>query len=49
MFAYEAITAYAVLELAKACWNAEIKGDTAPDRPWMGLASELLEELSGCL
>jgi hypothetical protein len=37
------IAAYAVLELAKACWNAEIKCDTAPDRPWLELASELLE------
>ncbi len=32
-----------MLELAKACWNAEIRGDTAPDRPWLELASELLE------
>ena len=37
------IAAYAVLELAKGCWNAEIRGDTAPDRPWLELASELLE------
>jgi len=43
IFAYEAVTAYAVLELAKACWNAEIKDDIAPDRPWLELASELLE------
>lgn len=37
------VAAYAVLELAKACWNAEIRGDAAPDRPWLELASELLE------
>jgi hypothetical protein len=32
-----------VLELAKVCWNAEIRRDKAPDRPWLELASELLE------
>lgn len=37
------IAAYAVLELTKACWNAEIRSDTAPDRPWLELALELLE------
>ena len=32
-----------MLELAKACWNAEIRGDTSPDGPWLELASELLD------
>ena len=32
-----------MLELAKVCWNAELRGDTTPDRPWLELASELLE------
>lgn len=36
-------TAYALLELAKVCWNAEVRGDTTPDKPWLELASDLLE------
>ena len=31
-----------MLELAKVCWNAEVRGDTTPDKPWLELASELL-------
>lgn len=31
------------MELAKVCWNAEVRGDATPDRPWLELASDLLE------
>jgi hypothetical protein len=43
IFAHDRGLCSTVLELAKTCWNAEIKCDTAPDRPWLELASELLE------
>ena len=32
-----------MLELAKVCWNAKIRTDPTPDRPWLEMASELLE------
>lgn len=32
-----------MLELAKVCWNAEIRNEITPDRPWLELASELLD------
>jgi hypothetical protein len=35
--------AYAALELAKVCWNAEIKSDKIAGRSWLELASEVLE------
>jgi predicted P-loop ATPase/GTPase len=35
--------AYVVLELAKVCWNAAVRGDATPDRPWLVLVSELLD------